>query len=51
MGQAGSIAITSYILHATLEIENQTLFLVASRGKIPRGVLDPCLGIGVPLSV
>ena len=39
MGQAGSIAITSYILHAKQEIENQTLFLVASRGKIPGGYL------------
>ena len=37
MGQDGSIAITSYILHAMLEIENQTLFLVASREKIPPG--------------
>ena len=35
MGQAGSMTITSYILHATLEIENQTL--VASREKIPEG--------------
>ena len=51
MCQAGSVAITSYILRATLEIENETLFLVASRGKIlGGGVLDPCLGIGVPLS-
>ena len=39
MGQAGSIAITSYRRHAKLEIENQTLFLVASRGKIPGGYL------------
>ena len=34
MGQVGSFAINSYILHAALEIENQMLFLEVSRGNI-----------------
>ena len=34
MSQAGLVTITSYILHSTLEIENQMLFLVVSRRNI-----------------
>ena len=34
MVQVGSFAINSYILHVTLEIENQMLFLEVSRRNI-----------------
>ena len=34
MSQGGSVAINSYILHATLEIEKQMPFLEVSRGNI-----------------
>ena len=34
MRQAGSVAITSYMLHVTLEIKNQLFFLVVSRANI-----------------
>ena len=39
MRQAGSVAITSYILHVTLEIKNQMLFLVVSRVACVAGVI------------